>query len=688
MRKFAAQLDPSALLNIAEFGSLDVNGSYRDLFPHSNWNYVGYDIREGPAVDFVLSDEHFWPELASDTFDVVISGSTLEHVRKPWLWMRSLARVLRPEGRMCVIVEHSLEFHAYPIDCWRVWPDGMRSLLEETNLEALTLYKTERDTVLIATKPAIERKVPVPSGNQDVLPISVCVPISPQRWNLFVETGMPSIVANTPAEIIIDDGSTRGPIVVAHEDCEVHAVAAHCRLRSLEHLQKTVGPCPEDIPTISANIKRNRAAAQATQPFLFFCDDDVILDPTCLATMLQSLQAHPEASYAYVDFLYVNHPTIGMRAHHCGHFDAQRLRQQNYISTHSLIRAAHFPGWDESVARLQDWDLWLTMLRGGHVGIWASTVPLFAAIYGADALSTRDGSSEAVATIHGKHKIIPTPPTPKQEKRRTQPTRDASRAIDLLMPTYGNSALTVKCVQSLARSTCRDDLRVVWIDNGSSAEERAATQGALTASGLMHLKIWNERNLGFVLATNQGLEEFLRSRAAYAVFLNNDVEVYAHTLAELRKGLAQHRAGIVGPVSTSGIQDWRRLQGVLGRDEVRKLENFGSEEARAAFLHEQHAGEFYKHPAFVAFFCAMTRRPVVQQLGLLDERFGMGFGEDDQWCAKASSAHFGIYFALGAYAYHAHRSTWRAIMSVEEIQAKQDHSLKELTKWRAELADS
>jgi hypothetical protein len=50
-----------------------------------------------------------------------------------------------------------------------------------------------------------------------------------------------------------------------------------------------------------------------------------------------------------------------------------------YIHTSALIRRTHFPRFDESLKRLQDWDLWLTMLEEGHMGIWVDKV-LFTAL--------------------------------------------------------------------------------------------------------------------------------------------------------------------------------------------------------------------------------------------------------------------------------------------------------------------
>ena len=42
----------------------------------------------------------------------------------------------------------------------------------------------------------------------------------------------------------------------------------------------------------------------------------------------------------------------------------------------SFIRREHFSsvGWDESIKKLQDWDLWLTMLEQGHTGIWIGQI--------------------------------------------------------------------------------------------------------------------------------------------------------------------------------------------------------------------------------------------------------------------------------------------------------------------------
>lgn len=152
MKAFAATLPPG-LLRIADVGSSDVNGTYRQLFQKPGWEYVGIDTGPGPNVDVVVDRDYHWENIPDDSFDVVISGQTLEHVRRPWLFVKALARIAKPGGRVCVIAPHTVNYHPYPEDCWRIWPDGMIAVLEDAGLVGIATRKNGMDTVGTAVKP-------------------------------------------------------------------------------------------------------------------------------------------------------------------------------------------------------------------------------------------------------------------------------------------------------------------------------------------------------------------------------------------------------------------------------------------------------------------------------------------------------------------------------------------------------
>jgi glycosyltransferase involved in cell wall biosynthesis len=119
-----------------------------------------------------------------------------------------------------------------------------------------------------------------------------------------------------------------------------------------------------------APAARNRGFAASTGEYLFFCDADAVLDPASLKTMKEALEQHPEAAYVYSSFFW------GSKLFKIGPFSEERLKSAPFIHTMSMIRRTAYPasGWDESVRKLQDWDLWLTMLEAGHKGLWIDQV--------------------------------------------------------------------------------------------------------------------------------------------------------------------------------------------------------------------------------------------------------------------------------------------------------------------------
>lgn len=159
MEKFARSL-PDVPLMIADIGSMDVNGSYRPLFSKPKWSYTGLDIAAGSNVDVVLDGHYEWKNVKASAFDVIISGSTLEHTKYPWLVMSQIARILKPGGRMCMIAPYSWGYHEHPVDCWRIYPEGMRAIVELSGLIVDQVYMVEApdhnlkygDTIAIARK--------------------------------------------------------------------------------------------------------------------------------------------------------------------------------------------------------------------------------------------------------------------------------------------------------------------------------------------------------------------------------------------------------------------------------------------------------------------------------------------------------------------------------------------------------
>jgi len=118
--------------------------TYKKIFCLPQFEYVGLDIQRSPNVDIVPKNSYSWDELSNNSFDLVISGQTLEHVPYFWKTAQEMYRVLKPFGLMVLCVPSCGPEHKSAStstrDCWRFLEDGLLSLAEYLNAKPLTLF--------------------------------------------------------------------------------------------------------------------------------------------------------------------------------------------------------------------------------------------------------------------------------------------------------------------------------------------------------------------------------------------------------------------------------------------------------------------------------------------------------------------------------------------------------------------
>ncbi len=156
--------------------------------------------------------------------------------------------------------------------------------------------------------------------------------------------------------IIVNDGSTDN----SEKTVAKYLQATQANISYLFINQKNQG----------APAARNRGFKESKGEFVLFCDADAILAPQALEVMVNNLSNHLEASYVYSSFNW------GKKLFKLDEFNPEKLKKMPYIHSMSLIRKVSFPssGWDESIKKFQDWDLWLTMLEEGKNGLWVPEV--------------------------------------------------------------------------------------------------------------------------------------------------------------------------------------------------------------------------------------------------------------------------------------------------------------------------
>ena len=147
-------------LTILDVGSQAVAGNptYKLLFDKPQWKYLGLDVVDGHNLDIVVKDPYQWKEIEDGFADLVISGQAFEHIEFPWLTIKEIFRVLKDKGVCCIIAPSSGWEHRHPVDCWRIFPDGMRAFAKWTGFRLIEVFTDWgldpwRDTFAVFQKP-------------------------------------------------------------------------------------------------------------------------------------------------------------------------------------------------------------------------------------------------------------------------------------------------------------------------------------------------------------------------------------------------------------------------------------------------------------------------------------------------------------------------------------------------------
>ena len=223
--------------------------------------------------------------------------------------------------------------------------------------------------------------------------------------------------------------------------------------------------------------------------------------------------------------------------------------------------------------------------------------------------------------------------------------------MDIIIPTWNNSDLTIQCLLALKKGT-EPRYRILWIDNGSEEKHRKAVAEWLRIQDQKYEAHFFDKNEGFPKAINQGL---LKATGKFVILLNNDVRVTPGWLQKLETYAELHpKIGILGCLTDTGpVQGYTRYWERRPNPE--------------RFINGLEATAHLKTGGCVPFSCVLLRREMIPRVGLLDLDFSPCLGEDDDYCDRARLAGWQTGILLNLFVYHRHRQTvvqlpeWKAI---------------------------
>lgn len=118
-------------------------------FPNvSRSNYVMIDVLPGPDVD-IVANLHALPSEWDGTFQAFLAGAVFEHLERPWIAAREVARVL-DEGGFCYIATHqTFPLHGYPSDFFRFSKEALSLIVEDAGLRVIECAYEHRARILM-----------------------------------------------------------------------------------------------------------------------------------------------------------------------------------------------------------------------------------------------------------------------------------------------------------------------------------------------------------------------------------------------------------------------------------------------------------------------------------------------------------------------------------------------------------
>lgn len=166
--------------------------------------------------------------------------------------------------------------------------------------------------------------------------------------------------------------------------------------------------------------------------------------------------------------------------------------------------------------------------------------------------------------------------------------------------------------------------------------------------------------------------------------LNNDLIFTTHWFEPVRDA----PLGIASPVSNREIQ-YRAGSWYL--DRALALEDFLGKEILLEALAQRHreAQSGFEKTIFIPFFCCRISKEVYTKLGKLDESFGKGGAEDNDYCLRSALQGFPITYAKASYILHfSGRSTWAGAESPEETKERDNKYIAAFEKkWGKTIAN-
>lgn len=153
-------------LKVLEIGPAGYPSVYQKIIDNPSITWHTLDFSNTAFIDssadqltYKISSAYEFP-VESDSYDIILSGQVIEHVQRIWTWLRELKRITKPGGQIITVNPVSWPYHEAPVDCWRIFPEGMKALAEEVGLDCKSCFFESLEKDYLVRKYGVLKLIP------------------------------------------------------------------------------------------------------------------------------------------------------------------------------------------------------------------------------------------------------------------------------------------------------------------------------------------------------------------------------------------------------------------------------------------------------------------------------------------------------------------------------------------------
>jgi len=225
-----------------------------------------------------------------------------------------------------------------------------------------------------------------------------------------------------------------------------------------------------------------------------------------------------------------------------------------------------------------------------------------------------------------------------------------TRPVDIVIPIHNAYKQTRRCVESVLTYTKGVPHHIVLIDDCSADARMLPYLRSVASTHPNVTLIVQQENLGFVQTANVGLS---LNADHDVVLLNSDAEVTEGWLRRLTLTAYEKPdcASVIPLSNKASVYSLFQEQ----FDAIRR--QIGLE--RFAQIIAEHSLRLRPEIPTAVGFCMFLKRDVLREIGMFDTVYGMGYGEENDWCMRARRAGYRHYLADDCFVFHAGQVSMR-----------------------------